>query len=281
MKKELSKAEIAERSLLKTYRKRIWNPFIEGIKTYRLIEENDCIAVCISGGKDSMLLAKLLQILNRYTEIPFTLKFISMDPGYSVENRRQIQENANNLKIPIQFFETDIFQSVSNIQKSPCYLCARMRRGHLYKIAQSLKCNKIALGHHFNDVIETTLMGMLYGGQIQGMLPKLHSQNYPGMELIRPLYCIHENNIIAWKNYNHLSFLQCACKMTETHFNEDGVAKSKRLETKLLIQELKKTNPNIEKNIFNSIQKVHADTVIGYKLNGEYHHFLDTYGEEK
>lgn len=281
MKQEFTKAEIAERSLLKTYRKRIWNPFIEGVKTYRLIEENDRVAVCISGGKDSMLLAKLLQILHRYTEIPFTLKFISMDPGYSKENRRKIEENANDLEIPVQFFKTDIFQSVSNIKKSPCYLCARMRRGHLYKIAQSSGCNKIALGHHFNDVIETTLMGMLYGGQIQGMLPKLHSQNYPGMELIRPLYCVHENNILAWKNYNHLSFLQCACKMTEQHFNEEGIAKSKRLETKLLIQELKKTNPNVEKNIFNSIQKVHTDTVIGYKSKGEYHHFLDTYNEEK
>ena len=264
-----------ERSIVKTYRKRIWNPFIEGIKKYKLIENDDKIAVCISGGKDSMLLALALRMLQRYSEQPFKLEYICMDPGYTPENRHKIEENSKKLNISVKFFEKNIFGVVEQTDKSPCYLCARMRRGSLYEYARSLGCNKIALGHHFSDVIETTLMSMLYGGQIQGMLPKLKSTNFDGMQLIRPLYCVHEKDIIAWKNLNGLDFLNCACSVTKKA--SDSVAGSKRAEIKALIQELKKTNPNVEKAIFNSIHNVNVDTLIGYKVNEEKHCFLENF----
>lgn len=275
MGRELEKHELVERSIIKTYRKRIWNPFLIALKNYKLVNAGDKIAVCISGGKDSMLMAKLLQELHKYSEVPFELVYLVMDPGYNAENRKKIVDNARLLHIPITVFETDIFTVADKTEKSPCYLCARMRRGHLYKKAQDLGCNKIALGHHFNDVIETTLLGMFYGSQIQSMPPKLHSTNFEGMELIRPMYCIHEDAIIAWQKYNGLEFIQCACRFTENC--ENGTGDSKRQEIKQLIKELKKTNPNIEKSIFNSIHSVCLDTMVGYKSNGVEHSFLDNY----
>lgn len=251
MSRELTPQETAERSLIKTYRKSIWNPFIAAVKRYELIEPGDRIAVCISGGKDSVILAKLMQELQRHTSQPFELVFMVMDPGYKSENRKLIEDNAALLGIPITIFDSDIFDVTVSVEKNPCYLCARMRRGFLYAKAQELGCNKIALGHHFSDVIETTVMGLFYGGQLQAMPPKLRSKNFPGMELIRPLYCVHEDAIIAWKNYNHLQFLQCACRFTEEREAAgDGVGRSKRQEIKFLLRELKKTNPNIEKSIF-------------------------------
>lgn len=279
MGRELEKHELVERSIIKTYRKRIWNPFLIALKNYKLVNAGDKIAVCISGGKDSMLMAKLLQELHKYSEVPFELVYLVMDPGYNAENRKKIEENARLLHIPITVFETDIFTVADKAEKSPCYLCARMRRGHLYKKAQDLGCNKIALGHHFNDVIETTLLGMFYGSQIQSMPPKLHSTNFEGMELIRPMYCIHEDAIIAWQKYNGLEFIQCACRFTENC--ENGTGDSKRQEIKQLIRELKKTNPNIEKSIFNSIHSVCLDTMVGYKSNGIEHSFLDNYDDIK
>lgn len=275
MGRELEKHELVERSIIKTYRKRIWNPFLIALKNYKLVNAGDKIAVCISGGKDSMLMAKLLQELHKYSEVPFELVYLVMDPGYNAENRKKIEDNARLLHIPITVFETNIFTVADKTEKSPCYLCARMRRGHLYKKAQDLGCNKIALGHHFNDVIETTLLGMFYGSQIQSMPPKLHSTNFEGMELIRPMYCIHEDAIIAWQKYNGLDFIQCACRFTEKC--ENGTGDSKRQEIKQLIKELKKTNPNIEKSIFNSIHSVCLDTMVGYKSNGVEHSFLDNY----
>ena len=275
MGRELEKHELVERSIIKTYRKRIWNPFLIALKNYKLVNAGDKIAVCISGGKDSMLMAKLLQELHKYSEVPFELVYIVMDPGYNAENRKKIEDNARLLHIPITVFETNIFTVADKTEKSPCYLCARMRRGHLYKKAQDLGCNKIALGHHFNDVIETTLLGMFYGSQIQSMPPKLHSTNFQGMELIRPMYCIYEDAIIAWQKYNGLEFIQCACRFTENC--ENGTGDSKRQEIKQLIKELKKTNPNIEKSIFNSIHSVCLDTMVGYKSNGVEHSFLDNY----
>lgn len=275
MGRELEKHELVERSIIKTYRKRIWNPFLIALKNYKLVNAGDKIAVCISGGKDSMLMAKLLQELHKYSEVPFELVYLVMDPGYNAENRKKIEDNARLLHIPITIFETDIFTVADKTEKSPCYLCARMRRGHLYKKAQDLGCNKIALGHHFNDVIETTLLGMFYGSQIQSMPPKLHSTNFEGMELIRPMYCIHEDAIIAWQKYNELEFIQCACRFTENC--ENGTGDSKRQEIKQLIKELKKTNPNIEKSIFNSIHSVCLDTMVGYKSNGVEHSFLENY----
>lgn len=275
MGRKLEKYEIVERSIIKTYRKRIWNPFLIALKNYKLVNEGDKIAVCISGGKDSMLMAKLLQELHKYSEVPFELVYLVMDPGYNEANRRRIEENAKLLRIPITVFETNIFSVADKTEKSPCYLCARMRRGHLYKKAQELGCNKIALGHHFNDVIETTLLGMFYGSQIQSMPPKLHSTNFEGMELIRPMYCIREDAIIAWQKYNGLEFIQCACRFTEKSLS--GAVDSKRQEMKHLIKEMKKTNPNVEKSIFNSIHSVCLDTVVGYKSNGEEHSFLDNY----
>ena len=275
MGRKLEKHELVERSIIKTYRKRIWNPFLIALKNYKLVNAGDKIAVCISGGKDSMLMAKLLQELHKYSEVPFELVYLVMDPGYNAENRKKIEENAKLLHIPITVFETNIFTVADKTEKSPCYLCARMRRGHLYKKAQDLGCNKIALGHHFNDVIETTLLGMFYGSQIQSMPPKLHSTNFEGMELIRPMYCIHEDAIIAWQKYNGLDFIQCACRFTENC--ENGTGDSKRQEIKQLIKEIKKTNPNIEKSIFNSIHSVCLDTMVGYKSNGVEHSFLDNY----
>lgn len=279
MRRELEKHELVERSIIKTYRKRIWNPFLIALKNYKLVNAGDKIAVCISGGKDSMLMAKLLQELHKYSEVPFELIYLVMDPGYNAENRKKIEDNARLLNIPITVFETDIFTVADKTEKSPCYLCARMRRGHLYKKAQDLGCNKIALGHHFNDVIETTLLGMFYGSQIQSMPPKLHSTNFKGMELIRPMYCIHEDAIIAWQKYNGLEFIQCACRFTENC--ENGTGDSKRQEIKQLIRELKKTNPNIEKSIFNSIHSVCLDTMVGYKSNGAEHSFLENYDDIK
>lgn len=278
MSRQLQKHEEVERSIHKTYRKKIWNPFIAGIQQYEMIKENDKIAVCMSGGKDSMLLAKLMQELQKHSEVPFELVFLVMDPGYSEMNRQRIIDNAALLHIPVTVFDSDIFRVVSNSDGSPCYLCARMRRGHLYEHAQTLGCNKIALGHHFSDVVETTLMGLLYGSQFQAMMPKLHSTNFPGMELIRPLYCVHEENIIAWKNFNGLTFIQCACRFTENctvcDTDEGG---SKRAEMKRLLKKLRIDNPNAEINIFNSIQCVNLNTVIGYKKDDAAHSFLDDY----
>ena len=278
MSRELTPQEIAERSLIKTYRKQLWNPFIAAVKRYELVLPGDRIAVCISGGKDSMVLAKLMQELQRHTDQPFELTCLVMDPGYNPENRALIEENARTLGIPVTIFDSDIFDVTVQVEKNPCYLCARMRRGFLYAKAQELGCNKIALGHHFSDVVETTLLGLFYGAQLQAMPPKLHSKNFPGMELIRPLYCVHEDAIIAWKNYNHLRFLQCACRFTEERdAAEDGVGESKRQEMKLLLRELKKTNPNIEKSIFRAIHGVQLDTFPGFKYKGQAHSFLDFY----
>jgi len=245
------------------------------VKRYELIQENDRIAVCISGGKDSMLLAKLMQLLHRYTEVPFELAFLVMDPGYNAANRRKIEENAALLHVPVTIFESDVFAVANSTPKNPCYLCARMRRGYLYSRARELGCNKIALGHHFNDVIETTVMSMFFGAQLQAMLPKLHSTNFAGMELIRPLYCVHEDDIIAWRRFNELDFLQCACRFTEN--TADGAAHSKRQEVKELLRSLRRDNPNIEKSIFNSIHGVALDTFPGYKSGGTAHSFLDRY----
>lgn len=265
-----------ERSLITTYRKQLWNPFIEAVNKYHLISPNDKIAVCISGGKDSMLLAKLMQQLQRHSKFPFEIMFLVMDPGYNEINRKKIEFNANVLNIPITIFETDIFEIANSVEGAPCYLCARMRRGHLYAKAKELGCNKIALGHHMSDVIETTLMGMMYGSQLQAMLPRLKSANFEGMELIRPLYCILEEDVKKWQNYNELEFIQCACKLTESiSHSSDGVGQSKRQETKMIIKRLKEENPSIEKNLFNSIHRVHIDTFVGYKQNNIEHSFLE------
>ena len=270
MPRELTPQEIAERSLIKKYRKELWNPFIAAVKRYELVQPGDRIAVCISGGKDSVVLAKLMQELQRHTDHPFELKFLVMDPGYHPRNRALIEENARLLGIPIEIFESDIFDVTVQVEKNPCYLCARMRRGFLYAKAQELGCNKIALGHHFSDVVETTLLGLFYGAQLQAMPPKLNSKNFPGMELIRPLYCVHEDHIIAWKNYNNLHFLQCACRFTESRdASGDGIGESKRQEMKVLLRELKKTNPNIEKSIFAAIHGVQLDTMVGCKFKGK------------
>lgn len=267
-----------EKSIRKKFRKNIWCKFTKAINQYELVKEGDRIAVCISGGKDSMLMAKLFQELKLHNKFPFEVKFVVMDPGYSPENRKVIEENARKLKIPIHIFESDIFESVYHIEKSPCYLCARMRRGYLYNFAKELGCNKIALGHHYDDVIETILMGMLYGAQIQTMMPKLHSTNFEGMELIRPLYLIREDDIKAWRDYNDLRFIQCACKFTDTCTtcnNEEN--QSKRVEIKQLIAEIKKKNPYVEAHIFKSVENVNIETVIAYKKDGVKHHFLDNY----
>ena len=273
-------AEVEE-SIRKRFKKSIWSKFTKAINEYELVKEGDCVAVCISGGKDSMLMAKLFQELKRHNKFPFEVKFLIMDPGYSPENRKLIESNAKRLNVPVTIFESDIFESVFNVEKSPCYLCARMRRGHLYSKAKELGCNKIALGHHYDDVIETILMGMLYGAQMQTMMPKLHSTNFEGMELIRPLYLIREDDIKAWRDANELKFIQCACKFTDTcsSCTEDGQSKSKRLEVKKLIAELKKTNPFVEGNIFKSVENVNLSTIVAYKQNGVKHHFLDTYDD--
>ena len=267
-----------ERSLQTKFRKTIWNPFIEAVKRYELIAAGDRIAVCISGGKDSMLMAKLMQMLARHSDVPFEPVFLVMDPGYNEINRRKIESNAALLHIPVTIFETDIFAVANSTDKSPCYLCARMRRGHLYAKARELGCNKIALGHHFSDVVETTVMGMFYGAQLQAMPPKLHSTNFAGMELIRPLYCVHEDNIIAWKNYNELEFIRCACRFTENcTMCAGGEGGSKRQEVKTLLRRLKRDNPDIEKSIFNSIHAVCLDTMVGYKTGGREYDFNALY----
>ena len=267
-----------EKSIRKKFSKTIWGRFTKAVIEYELVKPNDKIAVCISGGKDSMLMAKLFQELKRHNKFPFELVYLVMDPGYSVENRDVIENNARKLNIPITVFETQIFESVYNVEKYPCYLCARMRRGYLYKKAKELGCNKIALGHHYDDVIETILMGMLYGGQVQTMMPKLHSTNYEGMELIRPLYLIREAEIKHWRDYNKLNFIQCACRFTDTctscNPNNTG---SKRQEIKQLIAQLKKINPQIESNIFRSVENVNLNTIISYKKDDYQHSFLDDY----
>lgn len=271
-------SKTVEQSIRKKFRKTIWCKFTKAINEYELVKEGDCIAVCISGGKDSMLMAKLFQELKLHNKFAFEVKFLVMDPGYSPANRKIIEENAKKLNIPITIFESDIFDSVYNVEKSPCYLCARMRRGHLYSFAKELGCNKIALGHHYDDVIETILMGMLYGAQVQTMMPKLHSTNFEGMELIRPLYLVREDDIKAWRDYNDLHFIQCACKFTDTCTTCDNEEnRSKRVEIKELIKRLKETNPFVEGNIFKSVENVNLDTVVAYKQNGEKHHFLDSY----
>lgn len=278
MTDENEKAFEVEKSLRKKFRKEIWSKFTKAVNTYELVKPGDKIAVCISGGKDSMLMAKCFQELKLHDKFDFDVKFLVMDPGYSPRNRQVIEENARILNIPITVFESDIFESVYNIEKSPCYLCARMRRGHLYAYAKELGCNKIALGHHYDDVIETILMGMLYGAQVQTMMPKLHSTKFEGMELIRPLYLVREDDIKAWRDYNGLNFIQCACKFTDTCTtcnNEEN--QSKRVEIKELIKTLKQVNPHVESNIFRSVENVNIDTVIAYKQNGVKHNFLDEY----
>ena len=274
---EQNKAKDVELSLRKKFKKSIWSKFTKAINTYELVKPGDKIAVCISGGKDSMLMAKCFQELKLHDKFEFEVKFLVMDPGYSETNRKVIEENAKSLNIPITIFESDIFESVFTVEKSPCYLCARMRRGHLYHFAQELGCNKIALGHHYDDVIETILMGMLYGAQVQTMMPKLHSTNFEGMELIRPLYLVREDDIKAWRDYNGLHFIQCACKFTDTCTTCNNENRSKRVEIKELIQTLKQVNPYVEGNIFKSVENVNLDTVVAWKQHGEKHHFLDAY----
>lgn len=266
-----------EQSIRKKFRKTIWCRFTRAVREYELVKEGDKIAVCISGGKDSMLMAKLFQELKRHNKFNFEVVFLVMDPGYSQANRQIIEANAKRMNIPITIFESDIFDAVFNIEKSPCYLCARMRRGHLYSKAKELGCNKIALGHHYDDVIETILMGMLYGAQMQTMMPKLHSTNFEGMELIRPLYLIREDDIKKWRDSNDLHFIQCACKFTDTCSTCGSENTSKRVEVKNLIRQLKETNPFVESNIFKSVENVNLSTVIAYKKDGVKHHFLDDY----
>lgn len=270
-----------ERSIIKQYRKDIWRPFVKALNEYDMIQPGDNIAVCISGGKDSMLLAKCMQEILRHGKMEFGLKFLVMDPGYHPANRQLIEENARIMGIPVQIFDSDIFDVVVDIEQSPCYLCARMRRGYLYAKAKGLGCNKIALGHHFDDAIETTLMSMLYGAQVNTMMPKLHSTNFEGMELIRPLYLVKEKDILAWKNSNGLQFLQCACRFTERiaieKAAEEEVHSSKRQEMKELIESLRKINPNVDMNIFRSVENVNLDACIGYVKDKKRHHFLEEY----
>lgn len=275
---KLDRCKEAERSIVKKFRKEIWRKFTKAINEYELIQDGDRIAVCISGGKDSMLMAKLFQELERHGKKNFEVVYLVMNPGYNELNYQTILNNAKLLEVPVTVFKTEIFDTVADITESPCYLCARMRRGYLYSKAKELGCNKIALGHHFDDVIETILMGMLYGAQIQTMMPKLHSTNFEGMELIRPLYLIREADIIKWMHYNELHFIQCACRFTENCASCGGTEKgSKRAEIKELIRELAEKNPVIEKNIFRSVENVNLSTVIAYKQDGVTHHFLTTY----
>ena len=267
-----------ERSITKSYRKKIWAKFIKGISEFQMVQDGDKIAICISGGKDSMLMAKCFQILKKYSETKFELEFIVMNPGYSQINKQKIIENAKILNIPITMFESSIFDSVEQIEDNPCYICARMRRGYLYEEAKRLGCNKIALGHHFNDVIETILMGMLYGAQVQTMMPKLHSKSHPGMELIRPLYYVREEDIISWANYNKLEFINCACKITQRRLiNQKGKMGSKREKVKELIKELKQDYDKVDMNIFRSVENVNLSTIISYKDGDKIYHFMDGY----
>ena len=269
-----------EKSIIKKYRKDIWSKFVKAVKEYELINENDKIMVCISGGKDSFLLAKCIQEIKKHGKVNFDACYVVMDPGYNKINRKMIEENAKVLNIPIEIFESNIFDVVTTVDKSPCYLCAKMRRGCLYNQAKELGCNKIALGHHFDDVIETTLLSMLYGSEIKTMMPKLHSENFEGLELIRPLYLVKEDAIISWKNSNDLTFLNCACKFTEEHFSKDD-GTSKRKEIKTLIKELKKVNKDIDHNIFKSLDNVNLNCVLGTKKDGIYKSFIDDYDLRK
>ncbi len=279
MEKEFTKAQQVERTIAKRFKKSIWSKFIAALKEYKLVNDGDKIAVCISGGKDSMLLALLMKMLKRYSETKFEVVFLCMDPGYNKANRLQIEENAKKLDIPIEFFETNIFDSVVNLEGSPCYICARMRRGYLYNEAKKRGCNKIALGHHLTDVITTTVMGMLYGAQLQAMPPKLKSKNFEGMELIRPLYCINEDDICAWRDANELKFLNCACRFTEAcSINED---ESARLQVKNIIKSLKDKIPDVEHHIFKSIHNVNIDTFVGMKKDGEYFDFNQLFDENE
>ncbi len=276
----MNRADEIERTLIKKFRKPIWNNFIKGIRQYELIKSGDRIAVCISGGKDSMLMAKCMQHLHKYSDVPFDVEYLVMNPGYNEKNYLKIVENAGTLGIPIKVFNTQIFRAVSKIENNPCYLCARMRRGYLYNEAKNMGCNKIALGHHYDDVIETILMGMLYGAQTQTMMPKLHSANFEGMELIRPLYLVREEDIIDWSRYNGLEFIRCACRFTE-NIQEYGdmESNSKRRETKRIIKKLKELNPTVESNIFRSMENVNLNTLISYKKDGKVVHFLDNYDD--
>ena len=268
-----------ERSIIKKYRKEIWSPFVHAVSDYKLINENDNIMVCISGGKDSFLLAKCIQELQRHGNVKFEAHYVLMNPGYNTKNMNLILENARTLDVPLEIFESDIFDVVSNTDDSPCYLCARMRRGYLYNKAQELGCNKIALGHHFNDVIETTLLSMFYGSEFKTMMPKLHSDHFEGLELIRPLYLVKEQYIISWAKSNGLTFINCACKFTEKVNNDDPTI-SKRKEIKELIKELKKTNPNIEFNIYKATDNINLNCILGTKKDGVYKSFLDDYDKK-
>ncbi len=274
---KMEKYKEVERSIIKTYRKEIWSRFIKAIKDYELIEENDKIMVCISGGKDSFLLAKCIQEILRHGKIHFEAKYVVMNPGYNEGNKEQILKNAKLLNIPIEVFDADIFDYVNTLKEgNPCYLCARMRRGHLYNKAQELGCNKIALGHHFDDVIETTLLSMFYGAEVKTMMPKLHSDHFKNLELIRPLYFVKENSILAWRDFNHLTFLNCACRFTENcSIQDDGT--SKRLEMKKLINEFRKKSKDVDENIMKSMENVNMHCILGYRKEGEKHSFLDTY----
>ena len=276
----MEKYKEIEKSIIKKYRKEIWAKFIEAVKTYELIQDNDKIMVCISGGKDSFLLAKCIQELILHGKINFEARYVVMDPGYNEYNRKYIEDNARILNIPIEIFESDIFDVVSTIDsKSPCYLCAKMRRGYIYNKAKEIGCNKIALGHHFDDVIETTLLSMFYGAEIKTMMPKLHSDNYEGLELIRPLYLVKEGAIISWRNYNELTFINCACRFTEgCSLINDGT--SKRKEMKELVKKMRQINREIDHNIFKSMDNVNLNCVLGTKKNGEYKSFLDEYNEK-
>ena len=280
MARTLTRCQLIERSINKRFRKELWAPFMTAIIKYELIQPGDKIAVCISGGKDSMLTAKLMQELHKHTRVPFDLIFLCMDPGYNPVNRAKIESNARLLEIPLTIFETDIFDVANSQEHSPCYLCARMRRGHLYSKAKELGCNKIALGHHMSDVIETVVMAMFNSSKLETMIPKVHSLNFEGMELIRPMYRIKEEDVLAWCRYNDLEFIRCACKFTEAIAKRDHNGEnSRRQETKELIRELKKTHPGIEDSIFNAVHAVQLDTFPGYKTNGEMHSFTENYSE--
>ena len=277
MSRNFTPAQMVEQSIIRTYHDELWNPFCKAIKRYELINPGDRIAVCISGGKDSMLMAVMMRMLHRHSEVPFDVEYLIMDPGYNSENRRLVEKNAQFLELPYTIYESDIFEIANVQEKNPCFLCARMRRGCLYKKAQEMGCNKIALGHHFDDVIGTTLIGMFYGGQLQAMIPKLKSKNFPGMELIRPMYMVHEEDILTWKEANNLEFIQCACRFTE---NDAVQHDSKRQEIKDLVRRLREDNPNIERNIFASIHMLQLDMMVSWKYKGKEYSFLDRYDEE-
>ena len=277
----MDKRTLVDRSVIKKYKKAIWHRFIGACKDYRLVEAGDRIAVCVSGGKDSFLLAVCMRHLQRVSDVPFEVEFLCMDPGYRPENRALIEHNAALLELPLHFFETDIFDSVANIKDSPCYLCARMRRGHLYKNAQALGCNKIALGHHFDDVVETALMSMIWGAELKTMLPKLHSTNYPGVSLIRPLYLVREDDVIAWARYNELRFLQCACRFTESDTAANGAGHGARGKTKELVRHLRAIEPKADWNIFQSLHRANLNMLPGWTKDGEEHSFLEDYDAEE